>query len=58
MGGDEKSVLTWYNEGREARLADAPREQNPYPQGEQSHACWAKGWAEADGGDDRQKGYD
>ncbi len=55
--GEEKSVLVWFNEGREARLAETPREGNPYPKGEQSHDCWSQGWAEADGANDRQKGY-
>ena len=54
----EKSVLVWFNEGREACLGGTARDANPYPSGEQSHACWDRGWTDAEGANDREKGYD
>ena len=56
-GGGEKSVLVWFNEGREACLGGTPKADNPYSAGEHAHECWERGWRDADGANDREKGY-
>ena len=57
MSDEQRSVLDWLDEGREARLCHKPREQNPYPIGETSHTAWDRGWTEANDPDEKAKGY-
>ena len=57
MVTEERSVLDWFEEGREARLCSQAREDNPYPPGEEGHDAWNRGWDAADEPDAREQGY-
>ena len=58
MADKVKCALDWYEEGKEARAARRPKEDNPYPAGEKSHEAWLLGFAEVDEPDNaRASGY-
>ena len=57
MSDEQRSVLDWFDEGREARLCQRSREENPYPVGETSHDAWDRGWSEANDPNEKTKGY-
>jgi hypothetical protein len=57
MAEQERTILDWFDEGREARLCHEPKDANPYPPGEPSHDAWNRGWMEANDPDEKAKGY-